>query len=380
MLFLVLAADFNYKLVERTSHALPNINPQIKFLTALLMCPFFICNINTVKHYLSIICLLLLLACSFFSLDFFNPMFYAKIYVHAQYGYGLISILFCFIFYKQLEPSLLKKLLYAVVVINFICIILGMVFDIKVFSTYYFRAGYNGFFKGTSEASYFYMFALVYFFQNRVDKYAKICLLICLISAFLVGSKTLILFVVGMLFILGLKYVIKWMNKTASAGKKFGIILTAFLTMCVIALAVLFVFEGVLTSNSILNQVYVDEGVWTMLFSFRDLHIKEVFQTISQNYSILHVLFGGVFLLPRLTEMGLIDLLLNFGFLGAISYLLILKTYFPKIKESNLKCFLALILMVIFFRGNFLYHPSVVFLSSLVLMLVLNSHTKIKIK
>lgn len=295
----------------------------------------------------------------------------AVIYIQAQYFFGLIVMFFFFNYYKLLNIRYLMGVIEFLIVINFILIVAGYALDLDIFKTYYNRFGYNGLFKSTSETSYFYVMTFIlYVIKKRVLK-ENIMIVLIICSSLLVGSKTIYLF----LTLVGLYYLNHYLvaRKTIKNLMSFYLFFALILTLIGIGF-----YKILLPMNSVLYKVFVENGIVTTFFSFRNVLAEDAFNLVKTNFNVLNYLFGGIGYIPKTVELALIDMFLTFGILGSILFIWFLILNLPKINDKHARFLMALVAIVIILRGNFFYYPSVLYISIAIFVVILASINKNK--
>ncbi|MUU79056.1 hypothetical protein [Winogradskyella endarachnes] len=278
--------------------------------------------------------------------------------------YTLNSYMFIFVLYFALEPNskhnletLRKQLNYldfsikSIFVINAIAIFTGLIFDLDLFKSYLGfsnRFGYNGFFLHASHSSYIYIIFILYFFSSYLKTHTTInfyFLIASVVISFLIGTKTVYLF--NLLFLL---YVL------------FAYIKRAYALLILTTLGLLFVFTF---SNSVmvfrnnfqvLNNVYENHGITTMLFSYRDLNVTHEFiPYILKNWNFFNYIFGGAEFHQFRTEIEIIDLIWFLGVAGTLLYLTLLynKILSQILKIKTLKLPIIIFLFCALLSGSF---------------------------
>lgn len=287
----------------------------------------------------------------------------------AKYVFGIIIMLFFLRMHKKLSKKILANTIVCFSIINLACIVLGCLFDIYIFKTYAAeRFGFNGIFKSTSVASYFYMFTLTYAcLKSQKNFFDYSWIIVLLVSSILVGSKSLLAFLFLMSFMTLIKYLSK--RQTVFSEKLFYMISSILGLILAFLLLNLYFFL-----NPTFNQILTQQGFFTAFFSFRDIIVINVFNAINEGYYLSDFLFGGIFKLGTLTETALLDLFLTFGLAGAFSYIYFIKYNLPKVYGPFTQFVLSFIVLIILLRGNFLYYPSVLFVSFFVVSLILKEN------
>jgi len=293
---------------------------------------------------------------------------YSELYIKGQYFFGIIVSFFFFSFYKKLVPVYLLIVLETILWINFVLIFIGFFYEIPLFRTYGngFRFGYNGLFKSTSVATYFYMFSFILFFLKKKTRY-NYCLLFNLIIALLfIGSKSayLYLFFVSLFLIVKVIFNMRVIKKTKLF---FGLFIAVSISIGVVILKLIF------TLNSVLKDVLETDGIVTAFFSYRDQLVKNVLLIVKEKYNLKDYLFGGLEHVPRLTEIAIVDLVITFGAIGGGVYGYFFAHNFPVLKKIELKFMLSVIGLIIMLRGNFFYFPSVIYMSIVIFALIVKT-------
>ncbi len=294
-----------------------------------------------------------------------------NIYLFSQYAFGVIAMLFFFKNHKELEAIYFKKIILGLVLLNFVFILLGFLFNIHVFETYYGeRFGYNGIFKSTAIASYFYMVALIYYLISiQKTNLTYLLISVIIVSSVFVGSKTLIAFI-------GITGIVILGRFVALKQKLVGRSIFYVLYTLIISILGFYSLKLYITLNSTLKNVLLKDGILSTIFSYRDVHLNEALTNIEEHFGALNYLFGGASLVQRLPELAIVDLFISFGFIGLIAYILFVKYNFPKI-NNNLAISLFLIIgVMIVLRGNFLYYPSVIYIALAIFTVILKDTDK----
>ena len=362
---LIIISDFHYKIISTYGIVGTKLTLPIKLLIgAFLSCYLILKKLldNKKLIYLSLFGLVI-----FVRLISQNEWhFEREIYIIGQYVFGVIVFLFFSNSYHHLDFRALEKFLYLIVLLNFVCIILALIFDLQLFKTYFSRFGYNGILKSTSTASYFYMFTVLYLLVKKdKNKQLNLLLLIALLSAFLVCSKTLYAFI-AIVFIV---YLLRYINQ-----KQRYVNSTIFYLISAVILIVLglYLFIPLISLNKTLHKVLINDGVVSVFFSYRNKHVVNAFFEVTTNYDLSNYLFGGLSKVTRLTEVAVVDVFLNFGAIGTVVFFVLFFKNMPHINNPILKTFLIVIFCLIMLRGNFFYFPSVIYLALAIFTLTLN--------
>lgn len=232
--------------------------------------------------------------------------------------------------------------------INNLLILLGATFSLSLFKTYSGeRWGYNGLVMASSNSTYLYLVALLYFFIRFPQTYFKKPLFwLSIIAAFCTGTKSIYL---GVL-LFGLIALI-----TFQLPKKIKWPLT--LGLMLIGIASMFL----LFSSELFTGIIQEDGWLSAILSYRDdLLIEETLPYIQENWRTIHYFIGGLSQPLVRPQMELIDLFLYFGGVGMLLYLyLFFKNYFNFSLDTREISFYVVLLMVPLITGNFFYNASV---------------------
>lgn len=363
---LVLVGDFYYKYFRFCCNSNVFILPVIKSIIGLALSSMMLyyrkLNIST-----SIGMLILILV--LFTSLFFVPtdQMMETLVLKLKFLFGIIVLVFFFTNFQSIDFGTIKNYVFWFAALNFICITAGFSLDIYYFETYSGnRFGYNGLFKSTSTATYFYIFSITFLFlkQNKTIK-DTIWLLVLIVSALFVGSKTSYMFV----FLASIIYFSNLIFKTQNIlSPKLFLGLTTFSSLLLSFLGL----RWYLLNNNLFSVVVAENGFWTAFFSQRDIHFQQALTKIKTDYGFKDIMMGGPYHVDRLTEFAAADLFISLGLVGGFIFLYVVVINFPRTKNLLFKLFVAIIGLIILFRGNFLYYPSVIYLSILIFTMALN--------
>lgn len=363
---LVLVGDFYYKYFRFCCNLNVFILPVIKSIIGLALSSMMLyyrkLNISTSIGMLILI-LVLFTSLSFVPTDQMMETLVLKL----KFLFGIIVLVFFFTNFQSIDFGTIKNYVFWFAALNFICITAGFSLDIYYFETYSGnRFGYNGLFKSTSTATYFYIFSITFLFfkQNKTIK-DTIWLLVLMVSALLVGSKTSYMFV----FLASIIYFSNLIIKTQNIlSPKLFLGLTTFSSLLISFLGL----RWYLLNNNLFSAVVTENGFWTAFFSQRDIHFQQALTKIKTDYGFKDIMMGGPYRVDRLTEFAAADLFISLGLVGGFIFLYVVVINFPRTKNLLFKLFVAIIGLIILFRGNFLYYPSVIYLSILIFTMALN--------
>ena len=209
---------------------------------------------------------------------------------------------------------------------------------------------------------------VVFLFHTRKRKYDYILLAISIISALFVGSKSLYFF----LYLYGIYVAYINIFKT-SQDKKIKLYKAIFI---VLATALFFVFTlFIFMNNETMSKVYYEDGFITTFFSYRDQLFISAYQEVIENWRVLNYGIGGMGIISKTVEIGAIDLWLNYGILGFFIYIYVFLTNIFCYMNRNLSYIFIPIIASILLRGNFLYYPSVIYVSILIFVIINKNFT-----
>lgn len=370
-LLLVIITDFNYKLghfLNLNTYRATLVLKVIMILTFLgLLIKKMLLEKIIIKSLFFLAILFFLNFLANYSLNLTEGTFYKVTYLQIQFLFGLLVLIFFNQFYKSIKPEPVIYIISILVVINFLLIVIGYFFDLTIFKTYVTRFGFNGCFKNTSIASYFYMFVII-LFHLRKRKYAYTLLAISIISALFVGSKSLyfFLYLYG-IYVAYINVFMIFQHKRIKSHKAIFIIL---------ATALFFVFNlFIFINNETMSRVYSEYGFITAFFSYRDQLFMSAYEEVIGNWEVLNYGIGGMGIISKTVEIDTIDLLLNYGILGFFVYMhVFLKNILAYMNRNLLYIFIPVIASILL-RGNFLYYPSVIYVSILIFVTINKNFT-----
>jgi hypothetical protein len=281
----------------------------------------------------------------------------SRIEYFLQYSFFLILALF-FSIKRDLQFVYIIKFLKAIVLVNFVFILIGSGFNLVFFKTYLYRNGFNGMLITSMQSTVFYFSVFALFIQEKLYFYV----VITLISALLVGTKTLVF---GIPLLVFLDFLL---GKKKIDGKT----ILLYFIFCLVGVIAIF------NSNLFIDLIEKHRAL-TVFFSFRDQLLLDTMQKIKPTYSISNFFIGGIDFSGGKTELDLIDVFLFFGLLGTILF----GCLFIKLKSllftTRAKAYFFTIIVAALFSGNILSYPFNTFLFLLLLKIMYeneeNQHT-----
>jgi len=225
--------------------------------------------------------------------------------------------------YKKITLKVLKFIEY-LLFFNAFLILMGFLWDINLLASYpnSSRYGSDGLFNKVNESTYLYIIYIASLYFNYLNyKKGLAKLIFIILISFLIGTKTIILFLV-LLFMAHVFF--------AANTNKFLKFLMGLITIIGI-----FFFNKIAEIYFKLipfwNKVLENHDVTTLLFSKRDYLLKDNIEYINSNWGVLNFLIGGPYYSEnfKITQMDGPDLFLFFGVIGFLLYLfLFFKHYF----------------------------------------------------
>jgi hypothetical protein len=255
--------------------------------------------------------------------------------------------------------------------INSLFIFLGFVFNIYIFLAYpnSNRFGFIGLLRNVTHTSYIYMIFITYFYYKykvNKDKHNIILLLIAILICFLIATKALILFIILFIF-----YIIV-------ANKLWHILIAFSVGIMALLYNIDVIIQNVLKPYfKVLYDVYIDKGLFTMLFSFRNESIDLLFiPYVKNHWKMGNLFFGGAEFNCFRTELELIDFVWFFGFLGTILYFYFWHKYIFSFRKIIMHKPYLIIFIISIVAGSFFSSvPVITFLA--VLNLYLSNEDKV---
>ena len=253
------------------------------------------------------------------------------------------------------------KLFKYFIVVNTLCVFIGMLFDIKVFETYrYDRLGYNGIILSQGMTPFIYTSCTLVFLELKKKKLIFLTLLLSILS----GVKSVYL---AQFILISLVVINNTMLTRKYKMRALAISTAGFLFI------LLFLFK-----STTFKDVIASDGFWSAVFSYRIDNTIELLNLIhADNYNIF---IGATNLVKVRLELQIVDILLFYGLIGCISYILWTYFYYKKLVQTyTSKAFFISIITIAILSGNLLYIPLSFILVTIVLMLF-SKTTKITTK
>jgi hypothetical protein len=307
------------------------------------------------------------------SMVFFNSAMDILLFIQYFFKYTFLYILYIFMikYFKISEIDLKKilKVFIAIVTINVVSQIIGLVFSIPALLSYpdLERFGAKGLVPATNEVTLFYLIALMLgYYRFKYENNYKL-LILAISGSLLTGTK-------GILIALILLLVILLLN----SKRKLYSAISVFLIIGSTYLLILEYFSEISLLFKLLIYQYEKSGLLSMLLSGRNgLFIEHFLYAIDNVFNELNLIFGGIDISKYGTELDFIDAFSFFGIFGLIVYLLMYSIIFYKVKYA-LKMFIILYFILASFGGHFFGSPlNAIYVCVLILYILYLKHEKL---
>jgi hypothetical protein len=204
--------------------------------------------------------------------------------------------------------------------INAVFILAGAVFGVSTFESYPLsgRWGYSGLLWHLSFHSIVYGIFLLYLLEQQKKGWLSIGLFG--LALLLLGQKA------GLLYVL---LIFTW-GVVTNRYFQLGILASGLALVCSASLWLPYV----VSFSPFWENVYNKHGVWGVLLSLRNENIENIWGIISPQLSVFDVMFGGAIRFPMRVEMMPFDILIYFGVLGLLLFVLLLFKILPHLKWS----------------------------------------------
>ncbi len=264
---------------------------------------------------------------------------YNDIYIILRESNKYIFSMLLFLYFSLLKIQ--WRFVFSLIEIIFLMcatiVLIALVFNLDYFYTYgYGRFGYKPPFAAQNEITFFWMIGITYFgykYVNKRQNRTLLKLLLIITAAISLGAKAILLFVICFFL-----YLI-FFHLRISILKKI-----LFLTIIITAIV-----SYVYISNSyyFFLDLYKDHGLLYVITSKRNVLIEERMLPLVNDWSGMNYLLGGLFSNIPLVEMDLIDVLLFYGIIGTLLYVLLLKRTIFNFKINCTICIFFVIQFVL---------------------------------
>ena len=248
-----------------------------------------------------------------------------------------------------------------ILIINSVLIILGLFFKINIFKSFpnSTRFGYSGLFSKSGESVLLYLLVSIIFYIRYLKGKSILPVLYFCFIAILSGKKIAFL-------ILGLFYLVHFC--VISKNRKYFITFGLSLITCLFLFKDL-IIDFLLKQFPFWKQLFYDKGIWTVIFSTRNLSFTRTLNFVNEHWSPINYLFGGTDYNKLRIELDPFDLFVFFGVIGGLAYLFFIKKYFVEtISNYIVKLLFIGYVLICMVYGAFLFNillMSVLYLFSL---------------
>lgn len=348
-------SEAGYKLLLHLDITGIRISGIVKFIFQIFM--FFMIIVNYKKSLRALLWLLLL--CVIFFIGQLALPNNPNIISNIEYLNNSLFIIIMLLFINSIniderQKKIAIKCFEYIVIANSVAILVGLLFSIDYFKTYYnIRFGYDGFLMKSSYASYFYLMATFYFGQKlkQLKRSNVLIFIFIAFSAIITGTKAAMLSVVLVFIYLAIINKL-YLNK---------LILSSFiLIVLLISLFYGEIMDLFIANSKIFGPIIMENGFTSALFSYRDLILTEsLIPYIESNWGVINYLFGGMGDIMIKSGLDFIDIVYFFGILGSTIYIyLLFNQFFSFQKKFDNLYFIFMIALVSSLAGNFFYNSS----------------------
>ncbi|NPA44921.1 MAG: hypothetical protein GXO49_05245 [Chlorobi bacterium] len=252
------------------------------------------------------------------------------------------------------KKEIIFKILTFLFFSNVLAIVLGFLFHINFFESYFnqpWRYGYNGVFLAANEATYVLVSMLAFFyFRAFYEGKNKLVFYLFALTSLVSGMKAVYIFVFMLV-------AFHFFNKMKFRAVMLWLIIVVLASGYVIRFIQGDVFQRLI---ALFINIYEEKGLWYMLLSGRNEILLNETVLVIKDWSFLNLLIGGVDVERYIIEMDLVDLVLFFGILGSAIYIYMFYKSFISLLlwHKFFTFFLFSILFLAFLGGHFLKSPT----------------------
>jgi hypothetical protein len=338
-------------------------NPS-KYIKAFLLVPLIYLSLKSNKKFL----IFFLIAIVLFIVGSISISI-QRLYTNIPQFFEYYFFILFFLSFQNSNLERTSKVLEIVFLLHASVIIIATIFDIHFLKTYSSseRLGYLSFFSSQNEFSYV-MIAGVVFFKGKLQHISLIGvlkLLLMVIGALLLGTKSVLLFVLLFSF-----YLLFTRFKL-----KYSIPIVAIL------IANVFLFwNAILTFLKIhyntLYELYKTEGFLSFISSKRSVFLWDRLSAHQEEFEFVNYLFGG-YDTAILYEMSFMDLFYFFGLIGVILFGYIVYKFVLRAILFNqfLAVYTVLVVGVSFVAGYLIENASAQIYTLLVVLILSNNYS-----
>jgi len=212
-----------------------------------------------------------------YHLSLFNKYMFAFVIFNALYKLQ----------FNALSINRLMKVFENIFIFNSLCIIVGAIFGLQVFKSYYevtYRWGYCGFIPAINEATLFYLIANSYYYYKKFILKIKVSnfrYYLVVISSLLMGAKGIYLFFIALLWF-------HFIKKSSFQTKLIALFLILFSGIC---LTIYLNSHDAQDRFEHLISAWKSNGWVSMMLSGRDQHFEHAFYDNLKLWGPLNYLF-----------------------------------------------------------------------------------------
>ncbi len=237
-----------------------------------------------------------------------------------------------------------------ILIFNTFFIVIGFLFEIKVFKSYHFasaRFGYDGLFNKVNEVSYFYIIFIANLYYQYIKTNKRLLLLLYIVGvSLLLGTKTILLFL-GLLLLFHIVCI-------AKQAKTYRYVIAVPMLLGITYFKEIMQYGfGLFPFWKKLSEQY---SLTTMLFSTRDLGFYRILDYFKEFWNGINYGIGGAYYTLNFhrSEMDGLDVFIFFGLFGTFLYLYLLATHFFEKKNVLRNGLMAIVFISGFLGGGLL--------------------------
>lgn len=312
------------------------------------------------KYYLLIVYLAITFLLSYLFIIYHGGdafSFEALVILNKYFYFIVLSLLF--IKYENQESFIefINNVFRYFLIINSLLIVIGFLFNIELFSSYFKtssdRFGYKGLIPTQNETTGVYLFGLAYIYRRYfMEKKESVWVIfIITLAAILIGTKGIWISVP----IIVSFYAIKYKTKTT-------LLITIPSLIVILGIWGIWIWDNLYNNYLSYFKYFIersDLSWYSIMLSRRDLKIIESAEYVNNYWSIWNYLFGGSNLSITNTETDLVDGYLIFG-LNFFVYLFYYFGFFFRYDKSLDNFLVFLLFLLLSFTGGHMIQSAII--------------------
>lgn len=299
--------------------------------------------------------LFLLFVISQFSYPQFEFDVLKNLHMFINYMYPFVLLMGLNEVITERNATTLKKIMQLGLLVVLASIIVGAVFGIQSFMTYFYRFGVKGLINSPATASYFILFSWIVFLQKQWKiKFQTLVFFLLFLVSLLVGTKACLLFLVFVFIHVLYRKQLHFNSIKLKVGL-LGVIIF-------VASMVYFYSVKFQQTKEIYLELYTNEGLVSALSSFRSRKFSEIINYYLENWNALNYAFGGRHVFVENFEFDALDVLLHFGIVGTLIYTFVFKKVVMPFVPKNQFILFSGMLIVAFLAGQLFYNTYILLL------------------